>query len=195
MKKLLLLLVATLTIVACEKYDDSDLQSDIEHLQGASGAQADLIKSLQEQVNALSAALASANEALASQIADNASDIAANSEAIVAANEAIAGSLNAIQSLGDSAQASFTLVRQDILDTEMSLTIALENAIAELSEAIASGDAASADALASTIENLRMEIASAESAAIAHSDQSLIEAIALAVFNTLIDDANASYTD
>ena len=175
MRKLTLtLIIAAFTFVACEKYDDSDIKADIEHLQGANGAQADLIKSLQEQVNALSAALASANEALASQIADNASDIAANSEAIVASNEAIAETLIAIQSLGDSTQASFTLIRQDILDTEMSLTVALDNAIAELSEAIANGDDASASALASTVEDLRAEIESAESAAIAHSDETLL---------------------
>ena len=55
MKKLLLLFVTVLGMVACEKYDDSALRTDIANLQGKSSEQAALITDLQSQVDALSA--------------------------------------------------------------------------------------------------------------------------------------------
>ena len=68
MKKLFLLLIAGLSIVACKKYDDSELVADIAALEGE-------VASLQQSNAALAADLASAQAALSNDIAANASDI------------------------------------------------------------------------------------------------------------------------
>lgn len=68
MKKLFLLLIAGLSIVACKKYDDSELVADIAALEGE-------VASLQQSNAALAADLSTAQAALSSDIAANASDI------------------------------------------------------------------------------------------------------------------------
>ncbi len=149
MKKLLLLFVAILGIVACEKYDDSELVAQLD-------AQATKIDALQSQIDTLTAALAESTNELQSQINANSGNITANAEAINDANDAIASNLTLIGQVSTTLTSELSLLYSEIEATELEL-------VAELTDAVNNLESLNAE----SVGLLQTEIATAYQAALA----------------------------
>ncbi len=148
MKKLLLLFVAVLGIVACEKFDDTQLQNDIAAIEIINNNQGALIADLEAANSALQAELDAAND-----------NISANAEAVVAAEEAIANNLTALTNLGEVFSVQLTELVEAVGVTIAELSDAIQAEVDRLDAAIISGDsslssdiAAGDSALAASIE-------------------------------------------
>ncbi len=162
MKKLLLLFVAILGFVACEKDDINRHDDELQILRNENAGQRNQIAALQTAIDNLQ-----------SEVSSNDGDIAANAEGIVSANEAIASNLDAINSNTDGINtntASITALIAELTAVESDLLYALDQAVAELKDAIDSGDLALSSELSDEVAALRDEIDSAQAAAEAYAD-------------------------
>ncbi len=158
MKKLLLFLIAILTLTGCEKRF-GEIESDIAVLRAENADQRNQIYALQTAINDLAAEIDSSN-----------GDITANAEAIVAAEEAITDNLNLISDNSESTTASLTAILSDLAAVEAELVAELDAAVNDLNDAIQAGDADIYSDIENTIALLRSEIDAAQAAAEAYAD-------------------------
>ena len=187
MRKTILLITGLIALTSCQK----DYSDEFIAINEVNAAQATLIESLQEQINALVNALAEQTANLQEAIATNSDNIDANADAINLANQSIATNLTAIGQVSNTLTAEVINLFNTIESTETSLLNAIQTRADELLNAIntnadninantdasntnavdiANNNAANISALANAIALLRSEINAAQATAIAYAD-------------------------
>ena len=166
MRKTILLITGLLAMTSCQK----DYTDEFIAINEVNAAQATLIESLQEQINALVNALAEQTANLQEAIATNTDNIDANADAINLANQSIATNLTAIGQVSNTLSAEVINLFNAIESTETSLLDAIQERTEAMTIAMAEARTQELSDIAQAIALLRSEIAAAQATAIAYAD-------------------------